>query len=441
MYRTNTDVKVKDNEFNINKVEKYTFRLHLISQILNGLAVGIALLQEIILKKSLLSSDFEVTMLVFLISSSNLFSIYGAEIINRAHNQKRAIIITGFVSKLFYFIIPLAQSPVWFIFCLAAMSYTDALLRPFWNVVMKHNYTEEKRNKYYSYTATSNTIALLIVSIFVGYLLDIDFRIYKILFPLAGLLDFIAFVNLGKLVDIGKDAHTGFDEKFTGTFSIKLLKDIIVLPIRSTLNIFKVNPSFFRFEKYFFIYGMAFMIILPAVPIYFVEVLKLDYIPISFAKGLLFHGALILFTPVMGRLFGTGNPTKFTGYVFMILALYPLSLFLIEVTGLKNMFPVELLVYAAFFIYGLSMSGVGISWALSSIYYSPPSQVSNYQAVHITLTGVRGVFSPFLGYAIMKIISINSVFVTSTILFLIASIMMFREWRLSRTKLNAPGKV
>jgi hypothetical protein len=432
MRKLNNDVAIKDPEFNILKVEKYTFRLHLVSQILNGLAIGIALLQEIILKKSLFASDLEVTILVFLVSSSNLFSIYGAEIINRAHNQKRAIILTGIISKSFYFIIPLFQSSSWFILCIAAMSYTDALLRPFWNVVMKHNYTEQKRNIYYSYTATSSTIALLIVSIGVGYLLDIDFRIYKILFPIAGLFDIISFINLGKLIETGKDAHGGFNEKFSGTFSIKLLKDILILPIRSTLKIFKENPSFFRFEKYFFLYGMAFMIVLPAVPIYFVEILKLDYVPISFAKGLIFHGALILFTPVMGRMFGTGNPTKFTGYVFMILALYPLSLFLIEVTGIKSYFPIEWLVYGAFFIYGLSMSGVGISWALSSIYYSPPSQVSNYQAVHITLTGVRGVFSPFLGYAIMKIISINSLFVTSTLLFIIASTLMIREWKLSK---------
>ena len=82
-----------------------------------------------------------------------------------------------------------------------------------------------------------------------------------------------------------------------------------------------------------------------------------------------------------------------------------------------------------FFVFGISMSGVILSWNLSSIYYAPVAEVSNYQAVHITLTGIRGIFSPFIGFALMELFSIRVTFIVSALLFLFAGIMMFFESR------------
>ena len=87
-------------------------------------------------------------------------------------------------------------------------------------------------------------------------------------------------------------------------------------------------------------------------------------------------------------------------------------------------------VYFASFIFGIGMSGIGIAWSLSSIFYSPKYQESNYQSVHITLTGVRGFFSPALGYAVMKIFSIEYTFILSALLFLAGSLLMLREHKI-----------
>jgi MFS family permease len=102
------------------------------------------------------------------------------------------------------------------------------------------------------------------------------------------------------------------------------------------------------------------------------------------------------------------------------------------------------LVYLASFIFGIGMSGVMIAWALSSIYYAPKYQESNYQAVHITLTGLRGVFSPALGYAVMKIFAIEYTFVLSALLFLSGGLLMLRESKIKNVpepELRNAGKV
>ncbi len=411
------------------QLEKKTFRLHLISQVFYGLSFGILMLQDVILKKSLLASDFQVTVLIFLTSSAFLFSIYGAEIINRSNNQSRTIIAMAIFSRLFLLIIPFFETPNFFIFCIAAMSYTDSLIRPSWNTVFKHNYSDEKRSVLYSYASSVYTIVVLIVTTALGYLLDLNYELYKVFYPVAGIFDILAYINLAKMIRMGKIFDEG-KNKFTGIISGGLIKDILILPVRNLIRIFKENKPFFRFELNFFLYGMAFMIASPAVPIFLVENLKLDYAPISVGKGLVFYTATILFTPVMGRIHGTGNPTKFCGYLFLSLIFYPLLMLSIKYFGVENqIISPEILLYITFFFFGISMSGVTMSWNISSIYYAPPLQVANYQAVHITLTGVRGSFAPFVGYFILKWVSIEATFLVSSLFFLLAGVMMMRESR------------
>ena len=310
------------------------------------------------------------------------------------------------------------------------MSYIDSLIKPSWNTVFKHNYSDGRRSLLYSYSSSLYTIVILIVSTVLGYLLDINYELYKILFPIAGIFDVLSYISLAKMITMGQDLRMippGIPGK---SFSLKLFEDILVLPVRNMMRIFKENRPFFRFEVFFFMYGMAFMIASPAVPIYLVEVLQLSYSPISIAKGLVFYTATILFTPLMGRLHGTGNPTKFCGYLFLFLLFYPLSMMGVKyLPGVISFITPEIMLYFTFFLFGILMSGITMSWNLSTIYYAPHYQEANYQSVHITLTGVRGVFSPFIGYLILRYVSIEATFIVSSVIFLLAGIMMLRESR------------
>ncbi len=415
---------------NLHALEKKTFILHLISQVFSGIAIGIILLQDVILKKTLGGSDFEVMILTLLVSSAFLFSIYGSELVNRSRNRSKTILIIGVTAKLFLIILPLFGSPVYYILCIAVGAYLDSLLLPTWNIVFKHNYSDVNRSKLYSYASSLQTIFIVIVTTVTGYFLDINGNIYKIIFPIAGIFGILVYWSLAKMINLSGDDYKGKDkERSTKThYNLRLVKDIAILPIRNTLRIFTENKPFLRFEAYFFLYGMAFMVLSPVIPVFLVDDLKLSYAPISFAKGLIFHSALILFTPLMGRYHGTGNPTKFCAYVFSILALFPLTLVSAKYfAGIGLITNTDITVYISFFIFGFAMSGVTIAWSLSSIFYAPKSEVSNYQAVHITLTGVRGVFSPALGYAVMRIFEIQFTFYLSAILFLLGGILMWRE--------------
>ncbi|MBE2225691.1 MAG: MFS transporter [Ignavibacteria bacterium] len=400
----------------------------MISQIFGGIAIGVVLLQDVILKKTLGGSDFQVMILSLLVSSAFLFSIYGSELVNRSHSRAKTILIIGIAAKSFLIILPLFEDPVYYIACIAIGAYLDALLLSIWNIVFKHNYSDKNRSKLYSYATTFQTVFVLIVTTLSGYLLDMNSSIYKILFPAAGVFGILVYVSLARMINLSMDDYSGRIKKQKTYYNFRLLKDIAILPLRNTARIFRENKPFLRFEAYFFLYGMAFMVLSPVIPVFLVDDLKLSYSPISFARGLIFHSALIIFTPLMGRFHGIGNPTRFCGYIFSFLALFPLILVSAKhFVSLGLLTDTNLVVYISFFVFGFAMSGVTIAWALSSIYYAPKNEVSNYQAVHITLTGVRGVFSPALGYAVMMIFDIEYSFYLSAFLFLLGGIMMWKE--------------
>jgi hypothetical protein len=417
----------------------------MISQFFNGIALGIALLQDVILKKTLEGSDFQILLLSFLVCTAFLVSIYGAEIINRSANRSSTIIKMGFASKVSFLLIPLFDAPGFFIACIAVSAYIDSMLLSSWNIVFKHNYREEKRSRLFSYATSLQIIMILISSTVFGYFLDKNNNLYKLCFPLAGILGMLTYYNLAKMIGLSMDDYISGKKIHSRSYSFKLLKDIILLPARNTLRILKTDKPYLRFETFFFLYGMAFMVISPAIPIYLVDYIKMDYTEISFARGLLFHSALILFTPIMGRHHGHGNPTRFCGKVFLIIVSYPLLLITANYAGNFGFISGGAgMVYLASFIFGIGMSGVMIAWALSSIYYAPKYQESNYQAVHIALTGLRGVFSPALGYAVMKIFAIEYTFVLSALLFLSGGLLMLRESKIKNVpepELRNAGKV
>lgn len=56
------------------------------------------------------------------------------------------------------------------------------------------------------------------------------------------------------------------------------------------------------------------------------------------------------------------------------------------------------MLYVGSAFFGMAMGGGAIAWNLWVTKIAPPSRVSQYMSVHTSLTGIRGVLSPFLGY-------------------------------------------
>ncbi|PLX11427.1 MAG: hypothetical protein C0598_08190 [Marinilabiliales bacterium] len=79
-----------------------------------------------------------------------------------------------------------------------------------------------------------------------------------------------------------------------------------------------------------------------------------------------------------------------------------------------------LILYIIF--HGVFASTMVLLWNIGSAYFCEPSEAGTYQSLHLSLTGVRAIFSPLLGVLFYELLGF-------TITFLIAiSVLLFAMW-------------
>ena len=393
----------------LNKTEKQTFSYLFLAQSFNGICLGILILQEVVLRKTLSGSPFQITLLTMVNPVANLFIIFVMDIFSRIKKRKTVFMLLGVFGKLILVLMFFAESSVSFLAILIVYSILNVLLNPFFTGIMQKNVRKMNRGIIYGITGSSGTLFSVIASLFAGFALDFNQMYFQMLFAFAGVMGFLCCYFYTKIEVEEKNENP---KEKNGIFDF-------VKPVKQTLRVLKHDKDFLLFEIFFFIYGMGFMIVLPSIPIYFVDALHLDYSQISMAKGFIGQFGLILFLPLMGFFSDRMNPMIFSAGSFFLLAFYPLLLFFSNFANDKILF-----VYAAFSIYSISMAGVSVLWDLSTIFFAKDKDSKPYQVVHIFLTGIRGVFVPIIGFLMLKAFGVFPVFLTSFILYITAAVSM-----------------
>jgi MFS family permease len=171
-------------------------------------------------------------------------------------------------------------------------------------------------------------------------------------------------------------------------------------------------------------YGFAFMLLSPVVPVYMVDVAHLQYKQTQLASGVLYQIGTLVFPPLWGRLLDRTGPHKLCSIIFCILAFYPLTL-LGGPLWLRWGVPLAWTVYIAHIIFGAGMSGIAVAWNLAPLSFSGKADASQYTGAHVTLTGVRGMIAPIVGALVLKYMGYPWVFALSALVFSVASTGMF----------------
>ncbi|MDA7765956.1 hypothetical protein N8917_01295, partial [bacterium] len=65
------------------------------------------------------------------------------------------------------------------------------------------------------------------------------------------------------------------------------------------------------------------------------------------------------------------------------------------------------LLFIASAMLGIGFGGGMLAWNLGHQHFAPPHRDSQYMSVHVMLTGLRGLFAPFLGVAIFTAFAAN----------------------------------
>jgi len=381
-----------------------------------------------VLKKTMGASNFEVTLLTMLMPVTSIVAIFATEWM-RGRDKRAFIFWAGLVGRL-----PLAamlfisqSAPFLILYALASLS--GAVITPAMNSLLQTNLTRGLLGKMYAILGVVITVAVIAATLFAGYALHNNANAYHWLFAAAGILGFISSTALAR----AKPRRSPFLGQRTlflrRTPFRKVLHDSVIVPLRNNWAILRENRPFMLFERNFMLYGLAFMILLPIVPIFLVERLAIQYDQVGIALGIFSQAGTLVLLPIFGAIYDRLHPVSFSRWVFFILGFFPLTLlFCIPLSSLTGGDPV-VWAFIAYLIFGFGMAGVHIVWMLAAIFFARTEDSAPYSGIHVTLVGVRGLIGPLAGYVINEIWGAYVVFIIGTALFWLATLLM---WKLCR---------
>lgn len=402
----------------LNKIEYNTFVLLMVATIFNGLVNSLSSTQDIIAKKALHAVDWELTLLAMIWPVSNFFSIWWGRILERSQHKSRYFIIAGILGRLVLLAGLWIANMKTFLIVIMLMYSFNSLLIPAQNIIYQSNFTIQNRSKVYGYTISLMTLVAMIMTYYVGHLLDKQESLFKTILAVTGIAGFISSIVLS-LIKIQQPVDK--------TYIPMNFMDVCCSPIKRTFQLMRENKQFAKFERSFSIYGLGFLMLSPILPIYMVEKLQLSYTSNFLAKGILSQLGLLVLSPLLGKWHDKMHPHRYIAISFGGLALFPLLLLLSGVATSLNISVA--LAYVAFFVFGIAMTGINIAWNMSSIYFAGAEDASMYQSVHVTLTGVRGLVAPLLGLLILRFAGIYAVFATSAGFLILAAFVSNRDAR------------
>lgn len=414
----------------LNELEKRTFLLHFLYSVIDGYLLGILALNEFVFIKGVKGSEYQLGVLFQFSIIALLLAVFFNEQIKKVGNKKRLIIATGFITRLpllLFFFFPTdiqtltSQGYYHYIFLGIFLLFflSSPIVFPLINLFLRKNYRKENFGKLYSINMSTNKGIMLVVTFSFGIILDYDNFSFTYIYPIAGILGIVQYFMLSKIAK--------------NTEKMPVVIDLLA-PIKKTIRIFKKNKPYRDFEVSFTIYGFGFMISYPVITIFYDKFLHLNYTSVAFYKNS-FNIVAILLLPILGSLLGKMDPRKFGKYSFLSLLLF------VFFTGLTQYFDYSFELFGIKLYYtlliavlfnGIFAATMTLLWNIGSSYFGNSDEADDYQAVHLSLTGMRGMIAPLLGVYFYDLVGFSATF--GIAIFILFLAMLFSEYSLRKHK-------
>ena len=413
---------------NFSPVERHTATLLLWGALFNGVVQSLGQTQDIIARKALHAQDWQLMLMTMIWPISNFFSIWWGRAFENSCHKSRLIFIAGIIGRLSLVAAVWIVTMNQYLLLLALLFSSNSLLIPAQNSIYQRNITKHWRARLYGYTISLGMLVSVIFTYGAGRLLDVREESFRWILVVTGICGFITSA-LWASIRIQEPLTQKSCEK-------PRFKDLALDPIRRTLTLLKENKPFAAFERSFSIYGKGFIMMQPIIPIYMVDKLNLSYTNNFLAKGVLSQIGMLLLSPMIGKLHDRLHPFRFISASFALLMVFPL-LFISSSLWVGSPIAV-VIVFIAYLIFGIAMTGVNIAWNMSSIFFAGKDDASMYQSVHVTMTGIRGLIAPVLGFTLLKVFNISVVFFVAAGFLAWASLISLRDHRRLAKQLPEP---
>ena len=425
-------------KYELNTLERNTFKLHMGYSVLEGIVLGVLALNEFVFLKSLNGSHiqlgilFQFSMLVF------VGLLFINELIRRTKHKAAMLRKTAIITRL-----PLAllvffphseqamkgDSVYHLMFLAIFLIYylASPIIYPTINQFLKNTYRHENFGKLYSKATSINKVVMMLVTFAYGFWLDIDAYAYTYVYPAVAIVGIVSVFLLSKIPYNEKEVIIKKPYPLAVKDSIKRMKRILI-----------TNKPYLHFEWGFMLYGFAFMSTVAVITIYYNEALHLNYSSVAFYKNS-YNILAILFLPFFGKLLGKIDPRKFAAYTFGSMLLYILALALTQYfpnyTVIWNIKIYYLMLFYIFF-HGIFAATMSLLWFIGSAYFGKNEEAGDLQSVHLSLTGIRAIFAPLIGVVIYQIFGFTITFLLAIFTLFLAIILMIWSYKRERIMQN-----
>ena len=405
---------------NLSPVEHGTASLLIWAALFNGVVQSLNQTQDIIARKALHAQDWQLMLMAMIWPISNFFSIWWGRVFEKSCHKSRIFLIAGIIGRLSLVYAIWLSTMNEYLVLLGLLFSTNSILIPAQNSIYQRNIDVSRRAKVFGYTTSVSQLISVAVTFVAGRMLDVDEQTFRWVLVATGLCGFMhaAFLSFIRIQEpVQRDECAPVNWRKTA-----------IEPIRRTLRLLKENRQFAAFERSFSIYGMGFIMMQPIIPIYLVDRLQLSYTSNFLAKGILSQVGLLLLSPMIGKIHDRVHPFRFISGSFAMLMLFPLLIVVSSLWQGSSVMP-TVFVFIAYALFGVAMAAVNMAWNMGSIFFAGKDDASMSQSVHVTMTGIRGLIAPVLGYAILKLFGITMVFVVAAMFLLCAAIISLRDYR------------
>jgi hypothetical protein len=412
-------------------VEAITFRRASYASAAEGLAQGLMSLNAYVAITSMgaleAGYEAEVATLVTMLPSVAMLFATAYDTGPAVRGRRRYFLFAAGFGRFIFVLVPLlllvpgVYQSFAFVALVAFSALVCAGVPPALNQLWGVNYIPASRGRRFAWNSSLSMLMVMTGAFIAGMLLDAQPLFgtagnYVVLYPVAavmGALALIGFYNIRMRFAEVRHAPRGVLRRVKDSYG-------------RALALLRGDRFFRRYEIGFFCYGIAFMMLMPAVPVLFANYLKADYSQFSKATVVTMQLTLMVMAPIVAWLSMGRRVTLVTAAGFASLVLFPIMLAVTAWSG------DILFAYGAFVVFGIAMSGVHFVWNLGALAFARPGNALMYTSTHAAMVGLRALVGFPLGYAMMRLFpdTLYPVFGTAAGLLVVATVIILRLDRL-----------
>ncbi len=418
----------------LGRDERKIFILHFIYSVIEGIVLGVVVLNEFVFIKSLDGSDFFLAVLFQFSMIVFVFSVFIYEIIKR-YKKKNILRIVALLTRLpllgaAFFPTELLPPDQMVIYHAALLSMflcyylAQPVINPIINSILKNNYSSQHFGTLYSYATSANKVVMLLATFTFGELLEADNYAFTYVYPFIAVVGIISVFLLSFAVK--KEYMAGHSEQRTVMESVKA-------SFPNLVNIIKRNKPYRDFELGFMLYGLSFMMTVAVISLFLAKELDLNYKSLAFYKNS-YNLIAIVSLPFFGKLIDKIDPRKFGAFTFGTLALHLLFMALAQYLP----FSIEWGAYKFYFLLLISFTFNGIFagtmpllWNIGSTYFCKNEDAAEYQSIHLSMVGGRAMIGPLFGIWLLDYLGYTGVFSVGIGLLIVAIYVMLRSMKVN----------